>query len=159
MYVALESTEVKSSFPSTRIETWFCHYDLFWYSSCFLIAIRFHNFIYLFIYFFWDLSHRWHINSNILLNSLYCRYTSIGSIHDTVPNELLCVNDSANSGEKFRPAYLLQDGRLERAGRVKKYSSSASAKLHSLSNGLKSENLHRKSMLTASIIAVGDEIL
>ncbi|XP_031118843.1 FAD synthase-like [Ipomoea triloba] len=92
--------------------------------------------------------------------SLYDQgYTSIGSIHDTVPNELLCVNDSTNTGEKFRPAYLLQDGRLERAGRAKKYSSSASAKLHTLSNGLKSENLHRKSMLTASIIAVGDEIL
>nr|GLL16617.1 FAD synthase-like isoform X1 [Ipomoea trifida] len=87
------------------------------------------------------------------------RYTSIGSIHDTVPNELLCVNDSTNSGEKFRPAYLLQDGRLERAGRAKKYSSSASAKLHTLSNGLKSEDLHRKSTLTASVIAVGDEIL
>lgn len=91
--------------------------------------------------------------------SLYDQgYTSIGSIHDTVPNELLCVNHSDNNGEKFKPAYLLQDGRLERAGRVKKYSSPVSAKHPCLSNGFKSEDSNRKVVLTASIVGVGDEI-
>ncbi|KAK4419252.1 FAD synthase [Sesamum alatum] len=47
-------------------------------------------------------------------------YTSIGSIHDTVPNALLCLSKSSNSEAKFKPAYLLPDGRLERAGRAKK---------------------------------------
>ncbi|GJN37858.1 hypothetical protein PR202_gb26853 [Eleusine coracana subsp. coracana] len=43
------------------------------------------------------------------------RYTSIGSIHDTVPNELL-----GDGSGGFRPAYMLSDGRFERAGRAKK---------------------------------------
>ncbi|XP_073151964.1 uncharacterized protein [Henckelia pumila] len=43
-------------------------------------------------------------------------YTSIGSIHDTVPNAQ-CHGKSSNSEERFKPDYLLQDGRLERAGR------------------------------------------
>ncbi|KAF3673096.1 putative pentatricopeptide repeat-containing protein, mitochondrial-like [Capsicum annuum] len=87
------------------------------------------------------------------------RYTSIGSIHDTVPNALLCMKNSDSSEEKFKPAYLLADGRLERAGRVKKNSSAVCGKVSSISNGLKVENLNFGSMLTASIIAVGDEIL
>lgn len=86
----------------------------------------------------------------ILLN--ICSYTSIGSIHDTVPNELL----SSKSDEKYKPAYLLLDGRLERAGRVKK---GTSKPLSALSNGLKNEDSHLKRTFTASIIAVGDEIL
>ncbi|KAL9453285.1 hypothetical protein AB3S75_008982 [Citrus x aurantiifolia] len=46
--------------------------------------------------------------------SLYDQgYTWIGSIHDTVPNALLCINDSSNSKEKFNPAYMLSHGRLE----------------------------------------------
>ncbi|KAF3632893.1 putative pentatricopeptide repeat-containing protein, mitochondrial-like [Capsicum annuum] len=92
--------------------------------------------------------------------SLYDQgYTSIGSIHDTVPNALLCMKNSDSSEEKFKPAYLLADGRLERAGRVKKNSSAVCGKVSSISNGLKVENLNFGSMLTASIIAVGDEIL
>ncbi|CAA6662813.1 unnamed protein product [Spirodela intermedia] len=40
--------------------------------------------------------------------SLYDKgYTSIGSIHDTVPNALLSFTDSDN-GEHFKPAYLSQ---------------------------------------------------
>ncbi|KAL4605547.1 hypothetical protein ACB092_09G036900 [Castanea dentata] len=78
-------------------------------------------------------------------------YTSIGSIYDTVPNALLCISDSSNSKETFRPAYLLSDGRLERAGRVKKFSP--------VSNGPDNIDLRKNSMLTASVIAVGDEIL
>ncbi|GFP99279.1 fad synthase [Phtheirospermum japonicum] len=92
--------------------------------------------------------------------SLYDQgYTSIGSIHDTVPNALLCLNKS-NNGEdnKFKPAYLLSDGRLERAGRAKKLVSHSSSDI--IINGLeKNEDLHSKSIFTASIIAVGDEIL
>lgn len=91
--------------------------------------------------------------------SLYDQgYTSIGSIHDTVPNALLCIRNDDNSEKKFRPAYLLADGRLERSGRVKKYSSPVCGKLSSVSNGLKIEDLNSSNMLTASIIAVGDEI-
>lgn len=88
-----------------------------------------------------------------LLNSSYIvslfRYTSIGSIHDTVPNALLSVNDTS-SKEKFKPAYLLSDGRLERAGRVKK---SASTK-----NDVGSDSQNHE-VLLASVIAVGDEFL
>ncbi|KAM3205366.1 FAD synthase isoform X1 [Capsicum annuum] len=92
--------------------------------------------------------------------SLYDQgYTSIGSIHDTVPNALLGIRDDNNSKKKFRPAYLLADGRLERAGRVKKYTLPVSGKLSSVSNGLKIEDLNSNNMLNASIIAVGDEIL
>ncbi|XP_022888661.1 uncharacterized protein LOC111404139 isoform X2 [Olea europaea var. sylvestris] len=83
-------------------------------------------------------------------------YTSIGSIHDTVPNALLSIGNYNNSEIKFKPAYLLPDGRLERAGRIKKLSS---LPLSAISNGLKSEDPHRKCMLTATVIAVGDEIL
>ncbi|KAK3036369.1 hypothetical protein RJ639_032138 [Escallonia herrerae] len=86
-------------------------------------------------------------------------YTSIGSIYDTVPNELLCIDDSTNSKEKFRPAYLLQDGRLERAGRAKKLYPPLSGGFPVVSNGMKSVYSHRVNMLTASVIAVGDEIL
>ncbi|KAG8045983.1 hypothetical protein GUJ93_ZPchr0008g11661 [Zizania palustris] len=42
-------------------------------------------------------------------------YTSIGSIHDTVPNARL--SDGSNV---FKPAYMLSDGALERAGRANK---------------------------------------
>ncbi|KAL0409972.1 UNVERIFIED_CONTAM: FAD synthase [Sesamum latifolium] len=89
--------------------------------------------------------------------SLYDQgYTSIGSIHDTVPNALLCLSKSSNGEAKFKPAYLLPDGRLERAGRAEKF---ISQPLTAISNGLKNEDLHLKSMFTASVIAVGDEIL
>ena len=98
------------------------------------------------------------IDLTIYLFYCSCRYTSIGSIHDTVRNALLCIRNSDNSEEKFKPAYLLADGRLERAGRVKKNPSSVCGKLSSISNGGKMENLNSGSMLTASIISVGDEI-
>ncbi|KAJ7972346.1 FAD synthase [Quillaja saponaria] len=88
--------------------------------------------------------------------SLYNQgYTSVGSIYDTVPNSLLCVNNPSSGNEKFKPAYMLADGRLERAGRVKKISSFGCG--HSPANS--NVDLHKNSMLTASIIAVGDEIL
>ncbi|XP_009125503.1 FAD synthase [Brassica rapa] len=85
--------------------------------------------------------------------SLYDQgYTSIGSIHDTVPNALLSVNDTTSSSKEklFKPAYLLSDGRLERAGRVKKNAS--------LKNDADSDS-HKHEVLLASVIAVGDEIL
>ncbi|XP_057983007.1 uncharacterized protein LOC131167941 [Malania oleifera] len=90
--------------------------------------------------------------------SLYDQgYTSIGSIYDTVPNALLCIDRSSSSKEKFKPAYLLPDGRLERAGRVKR--SSVCGSFPSLSNGLNNVDLHQSSTPTAAAIAVGDEIL
>ncbi|KAK6126164.1 hypothetical protein DH2020_040083 [Rehmannia glutinosa] len=87
---------------------------------------------------------------------LWRSYTSIGSVHDTVPNALLLHNKTNDSEENYKPAYLLPDGRLERAGRVKKFTSTP---LSAVSNGLKYEDSHCKSMFTASVIAVGDEIL
>lgn len=91
--------------------------------------------------------------------SLYDKgYTSIGSIHDTVPNTLLGIPDSLSNEEKFKPAYLLPDGRLERAGRAKKSMSKAESS-PVVNNGLYCANLHLNSSLCASIIAVGDEIL
>ncbi|GER54284.1 phosphoadenosine phosphosulfate reductase family protein [Striga asiatica] len=91
--------------------------------------------------------------------SLYDQgYTSIGSIHDTVPNALLRCNKSSNSEDKFKPAYLLSDGRLERAGRAKKIISQPSSANNI--NGSKNEDLCAgRSTFTASLIAVGDEIL
>ncbi|CAK9160788.1 unnamed protein product [Ilex paraguariensis] len=92
--------------------------------------------------------------------SLYDQgYTSIGSVHDTIPNTLLCINNSTNNREQFRPAYLLHDGRLERAGRVKKLAPPVCGLFPAVSNGLKSVDPQRNMMCTASVIAVGDEIL
>ncbi|KAI3696734.1 hypothetical protein L6452_29243 [Arctium lappa] len=92
--------------------------------------------------------------------SLYDQgYTSIGSVNDTAPNALLCINDSAGGKEKFRPAYMLSDGRLERAGRARKLSPPNAGRITTVSNGLKSVESHQSSILTASIVVVGDEIL
>ncbi|XP_042014483.1 FAD synthase-like [Salvia splendens] len=89
--------------------------------------------------------------------SLYDQgYTSIGSIHDTVPNALLCHSKTNSNEHNYKPAYLLPDGRLERAGRVKKGTSQPST---ATSNGFKQDDSHLKRNFTASIIAVGDEIL
>ena len=41
-------------------------------------------------------------------------YTSLGSTHNTTPNPALKCEDGSN---KYKPAYMLEDGRLERAGR------------------------------------------
>ncbi|XP_021640449.1 uncharacterized protein LOC110635429 isoform X3 [Hevea brasiliensis] len=93
----------------------------------------------------------------------YCKlydqgYTSIGSVHDTVPNSLLCINDSS-CNKKFKPAYLLADGRLERAGRVKKLSLSIPGHFPVFGDSPDSVDPHKNGMLVASVIAVGDEIL
>ncbi|KAB1201481.1 FAD synthase [Morella rubra] len=91
--------------------------------------------------------------------SLYDQgYTSIGSIYDTVPNALLCISDSSRSKETFKPAYLLSDGRLERAGRAKKFPPVCGT-FPAVSNGPDSVDLQKNSVLTASAVAVGDEIL
>ncbi|XP_050228892.1 uncharacterized protein LOC126678067 isoform X2 [Mercurialis annua] len=91
--------------------------------------------------------------------SLYDQgYTSIGSIHDTVPNTLLSISDSSCK-EKFKPAYLLVDGRLERAGRVKKLSPSTTRHLPGVNDSPENVVSHRNSTPVASVIAVGDEIL
>ncbi|XWS66830.1 hypothetical protein CRYUN_Cryun05aG0234600 [Craigia yunnanensis] len=85
-------------------------------------------------------------------------YTSIGSIYDTVPNALLSISNTS-SKEKFKPAYLLPDGRLERAGRVKKNSTLDGTRFPAVNNGLDNLDSHRNRMFTASVIGVGDEIL
>ena len=48
------------------------------------------------------------------------RYTSLGSVHNTFPNPALRIGDSAGDETQpaWKPAYELQDGSLERAGRV-----------------------------------------
>ena len=53
---------------------------------------------------------------NIPYCSLYDEgYTSLGSTHNTKPNPALKCNDGGN---KYKPAYMLEDGNLERAGRI-----------------------------------------
>uniref|UniRef100_A0A7N0RGL5 FAD synthase n=2 Tax=Kalanchoe fedtschenkoi TaxID=63787 RepID=A0A7N0RGL5_KALFE len=92
--------------------------------------------------------------------SLYDKgYTSIGSIYDTVPNTLLCTGSSAEGEEHFKPAHRLLDGRMERAGRVKKIVPPVSSCFNTISNGVNSEDEHQHSTPVASIISVGDEIL
>ncbi|KAK8957659.1 hypothetical protein KSP39_PZI000668 [Platanthera zijinensis] len=85
-------------------------------------------------------------------------YTSIGSIYDTDPNASLCIPHHSGNKETFKPAYLLSDGRLERAGRVKK-PASKNGNVPIMSNGLMNVNRHQNCSFSASIIAVGDEIL
>lgn len=85
-------------------------------------------------------------------------YTSIGSIYDTDPNASLCIPHHSGNKETFKPAYLLSDGRLERAGRVKR-PASKNGNVPIMSNGIKNANLHQNCSFSASIIAVGDEIL
>ncbi len=52
---------------------------------------------------------------NIPYCSLYDEgYTSLGSSHNTTPNPALKYKDGSN---KYKPAYMLEDGQLERAGR------------------------------------------
>ncbi|CAL9197621.1 uncharacterized protein LOC135651630 [Musa acuminata AAA Group] len=88
--------------------------------------------------------------------SLYDQgYTSIGSIYDTVPNALLSIADSLNAKGTFKPAYMLSDGRLERAGRTKKMHLKCSST--SPNNGVIS--VTSSGFFTASIVVVGDEIL
>ncbi|THU54129.1 hypothetical protein C4D60_Mb10t21750 [Musa balbisiana] len=88
--------------------------------------------------------------------SLYDQgYTSIGSIYDTVPNALLSIADSASTKGTFKPAYMLSDGRLERAGRTKKMHLKCNST--SPNNGVIS--VTSSAFFTASIVVVGDEIL
>ncbi|TVU22469.1 hypothetical protein EJB05_32167 [Eragrostis curvula] len=88
--------------------------------------------------------------------SLYDQgYTSIGSIHDTVPNALL---SDSSGGKSFRPAYMLSDGRLERAGRTKKANNKM--EINSVaSNGMTNTEGEQMVSRSASIVIVGDEIL
>lgn len=99
------------------------------------------------------------LKSKVPYCSLYDQgYTSIGSIYDTVPNALLCVNDASSGKGKFRPAYMLSDGRSERAGRVRKFSHRVDEN-SSLSNGVSNVESQQTCVPTASVIGVGDEIL
>ncbi|CAI9278993.1 unnamed protein product [Lactuca saligna] len=83
--------------------------------------------------------------------SLYDQgYTSIGSVNDTTPNALLCIKDFGKG--KFKPAYMLSDGRLERAARAKKLP-------QKVKYGVKGVESHQENTPSSSIIAVGDEIL
>ncbi|KAH7289895.1 hypothetical protein KP509_30G023100 [Ceratopteris richardii] len=101
----------------------------------------------------------------------YCKlydqgYTSIGSIHDTIPNGALCIESCQITNEeqiepghiKYRPAYMLRDGRLERAGRMKR-SNKMERKKSVTANGDADNMPCANSLFAASIIVVGDEIL
>ncbi|KAI5058812.1 hypothetical protein GOP47_0026982 [Adiantum capillus-veneris] len=101
----------------------------------------------------------------------YCKlydqgYTSIGSIHDTVPNGALCIEscqvaskEPAEPGSlKYRPAYLLRDGRLERAGRLKR-PNKMEKKRSVTTNGDVGVVPCANSLFAASVLVVGDEIL
>ncbi|KAJ4807647.1 phosphoadenosine phosphosulfate (PAPS) reductase family protein [Rhynchospora pubera] len=82
-------------------------------------------------------------------------YTSIGSIYDTVPNALLAVSHASAPNLTFKPAYMLLDGRLERAGRAKK----SAPKPHALPTIDNGANNVDATTSTASIIVIGDQIL
>ena len=88
------------------------------------------------------------------------RYTSIGSIHDTVPNAALGIDSHDIQGIEqkkngfYKPAYMLRDGRLERAGRLKRKQNNKGEKESD------PENFPcANSLFAASILVVGDEIL
>ncbi|KAL3688920.1 hypothetical protein R1sor_015229 [Riccia sorocarpa] len=109
--------------------------------------------------------------------SLYDQgYTSIGAIHDTVPNVALCVSgantiedpnsctsqkDMSSPLTNYRPAYMLRDGRLERAGRLKSYSSVKNCKSRDtlVTNGDINGLSDKGGLFAAAVLVVGDEIL
>ena len=69
----------------------------------------------------WGYGHVWKFVRGLTLDypSLYDQgYTSLGSKDDTERNEALKYQD-ADGREKYRPAYELRDGSLERRGRKK----------------------------------------
>ncbi|KAJ1688608.1 hypothetical protein LUZ63_012763 [Rhynchospora breviuscula] len=86
-------------------------------------------------------------------------YTSIGSIYDTLPNALLAVSHASAPKPIFKPAYMLLDGRLERAGRAKKSSPNLNNESHPLPTIDNAANNVDATTSTASIIVIGDEIL
>ncbi|KAJ3683950.1 hypothetical protein LUZ61_013114 [Rhynchospora tenuis] len=92
--------------------------------------------------------------------SLYDQgYTSIGSIYDTVPNALLSISDGSEPKRNFKPAYMLLDGRLERAGRAKKSAPKLDKESDAVATIDNGGNNVDASTCTASIIVIGDEIL
>ena len=71
-----------------------------------------------FIFLEWEYSYVWNFLRGLTLPypDLYDKgYTSLGSRSNTSPNPNLATNDG-----KYQPAFKLQDGSLERAGRGKK---------------------------------------
>eukprot|EP00850_Spirogloea_muscicola_P014330 SM000102S09188 [mRNA] locus=s102:162935:168409:+ [translate_table: standard] len=107
-------------------------------------------------------------------------YTSIGNVHDTLPNEALRImaanadlsaisslppdaNAALSIKPQYRPAYLLRDGRLERAGRLKaKKAASGHAVVANGDAQLRDPALLDSDSgpaLTAAVVAVGDQIL
>ena len=64
---------------------------------------------------------------------------------------MLCIKDPGK--EKLKPAYMLSDGRLERVGIEKKKLTKK------VNDGVKDVESHQENTPSASIIAVGDEIL
>lgn len=59
---------------------------------------------------------------------------------------------------EYRPAHMLADGRLERAGRARKSTHGSHSNI-SLSNGTTDVEAPHSCIPTASVIGVGDEIL
>lgn len=99
------------------------------------------------------------LTSKVPYCSLYDQgYTSIGSIHDTVPNKLLSVSNPSSGKVEYRPAYMLADGRSERAGRARRSTHGADSSI-SQSNGTTGVEPQQSYIPTASVIGVGDEIL
>ncbi|CAO2207773.1 unnamed protein product [Urochloa humidicola] len=88
----------------------------------------------------WSYSDVWSflLTCKVKYCSLYDQgYTSIGSIHNTVPNELL--RDGSGG---YKPAYMLSDGGLERSGRAKK-----TGKKNASVNGRNNNELRQRSRL------------
>ncbi|XP_002976522.2 FAD synthase [Selaginella moellendorffii] len=104
----------------------------------------------------------------------YCKlydqgYTSIGSVHDTVPNEALYIDSSVEEDcpelglsrkKAYKPAYLLRDGRLERAGRLRKQPRK-DYQGPGVANGVENTDTQANvdTLYAASVLSVGDELL
>ncbi|GAQ79445.1 phosphoadenosine phosphosulfate (PAPS) reductase family protein [Klebsormidium nitens] len=114
-------------------------------------------------------------------------YTSIGNIHDTIPNPALRIEEDETTpeasgtgqpngngltesvgtdGYRYRPANELRDGRLERSGRFKKKVTSAEGKAGGADvsaserrGEVSTSGQEKGAIMVASVIVVGDELL
>lgn len=115
-------------------------------------------------------------------------YTSIGNIHDTIPNPALRIEEDGSGapevsgttqpngngipetvgtdGYRYRPANELRDGRLERSGRFKKKVTSAEGQAGGANvsaserrGEVSTSGQEKGAIMVASVIIVGDELL
>lgn len=93
---------------------------------------------------------------------LYDRgYTSLGTRDDTLPNPALRIAsaEGANGAPQFRPAYLLSDFSLERAGRVSKPAKPGAAPSGVPAPAPPESRRPVESARTAGLVIIGEELL